>query len=89
MNKISLNTRYFPVCKGQSNDDVGVARDTVFQEIRLGAGFKASDFVHEKLRGLLPSVAQLKREAEFVHRIPLLVGLPCFFFAIHALWERL
>ena len=31
---------YFIVVKGQSNDDVGVSRDTVFQEIRPGAGFQ-------------------------------------------------
>ena len=28
---------------------VGVARDTVFQEIRPGAGFKTRDFVEEDL----------------------------------------
>ena len=32
---------------------VGVAKGTVFQETRLGAGFKTSDFVEEKL-GALP-----------------------------------
>ena len=31
---------YFLACKGLSNDDVGVARGTVFQEVRPGAGFK-------------------------------------------------
>ena len=36
-----------------SNDDVGVARGTVCQEIRPGAGFKTGDFVEEKL-GRLP-----------------------------------
>ena len=39
------------VCKGQSNDDVGVARDTVFREIRPGAGFNAGDFVKRKRGG--------------------------------------
>ena len=39
-------------CKGLLNDDVGVARGTVFEEIRPGAGFKTSDVVKEKLRGL-------------------------------------
>ena len=29
--KVSM---YFPVCKGQSVDDVGMSRDTAFQEIR-------------------------------------------------------
>ena len=41
---------YFLVCKGLlllSNDDVGVARGTAFQEIRPGAGFKTGDFVEE------------------------------------------
>ena len=38
---------YFLDCKGLSNDDVGVARGTVFQEIRPGAGFKTGDFVKE------------------------------------------
>ena len=39
---------------GLSNDDVGVARDTVFQKIdtRSGAGVKTSDFHEEKLGGL-------------------------------------
>ena len=27
-------SKYFPVCKGLSIDDVGVSRDTAFQEIR-------------------------------------------------------
>ena len=31
---------------------VGMARVTVFQEIRPGAGFKAGDFVKETLGGL-------------------------------------
>ena len=35
------------VCEGRSNDDVGVARGIVFQEIRPGAGFKTGDFVEE------------------------------------------
>ena len=33
------------------NDDVGVSRGTVFQEIRPGAGFEIGDFVNEKLGG--------------------------------------
>ena len=40
------------VCEGLSNDDVGVARGIVFQEIRPGAGFKTGDFGKEKLGGL-------------------------------------
>ena len=31
-------TVYFIVFKGLSNDDVGVSRDSIFQEIRPGAG---------------------------------------------------
>ena len=42
---------YFLVCKSLSIDDVGVTRDTVYQEIRSRAGFKTSDFVEEKLGG--------------------------------------
>ena len=37
--------------KGLSNDDVEVARGTVFQEVRPGAGFKTGEFVKEKLEG--------------------------------------
>ena len=29
--------------KGPSNNDVGVARGTVFQEVRPGAGFETGD----------------------------------------------
>ena len=43
---------YFVVFKGLSDDDVWVSRDTVFQEIRPGAGFKTGDFVKENLGGL-------------------------------------
>ena len=35
-----------------SIDDVGVSRDTAFQEIRPGAGSETGDFVKEKLGGL-------------------------------------
>ena len=42
---------YFLVCEGLSTDDVGVEKDTVFQKIRLWAGFKTGDFVQEKLGG--------------------------------------
>ena len=37
---------------GVSIDDVWVSRDTVFQEIRPGAGLETGDFVEEKLGGL-------------------------------------
>ena len=50
MVKVSFMT--ILVCKGLSNDDVGVARGTVLQEVRPGAGFKISDSVNEKLGGL-------------------------------------
>ena len=43
---------YFLVCKGLTIDDVRVARGTVFQEIRPGAGFETGHFVEEKLGGL-------------------------------------
>ena len=39
--------------KGLSIDDVGVSKDTVFKEIRPGAGFEIGGyFVKEKLGGL-------------------------------------
>ena len=41
----------FLVCDGISNDDVGVAKGTVFQALRPGAGFKTGDFVEEKFGG--------------------------------------
>ena len=43
---------YFLVCKGQAID-IYLSRDTVYQEIRLGVGLKAGDFITEKL-GRLP-----------------------------------
>ena len=45
---------YFLVSEGLSNDDVGVSGDTVFKEIRPGAGFDTGDFVEEKSGGGLP-----------------------------------
>ena len=39
--------KHFHAFKGLSNDDVGSARDTVFQETRPGAGFETADFVEE------------------------------------------
>ena len=38
---------YCPVSAGLRTDDVGVARGTLFQEIRLWAGFKTDVFVEE------------------------------------------
>ena len=42
----------FFVWKGISNDNVGVARGAVFQEVRPGSGFKTGDFVKEKIVGV-------------------------------------
>ena len=42
---------HFLVCKGRSNDDGRVARETVSKEIHLGAGFKPGDFVREIMGG--------------------------------------
>ena len=42
----------FLVCKDLTIDDVGVSRETLFREIRPGAGFEPGDFVQEKLGGL-------------------------------------
>ena len=39
------------VCKGLSIDDIGVSRDTVFQEMRPGAGFETGDFVKKNWGG--------------------------------------
>ena len=56
MRKVAIKSR--PPCiflfamEGLSNNDVGVARGTVFQEVRPGAGFKTGDFVKERLGGL-------------------------------------
>ena len=44
--------KYFLVCRGLSDGDGGVARGTVFQEIRPGARFKTGDLVKENLGGL-------------------------------------
>ena len=41
-NKVS---KYFLVRKCLSIDDVGVSRDTVFQEIRPRVGFETGEFV--------------------------------------------
>ena len=47
----STSSHSFLVCNGLSNNEVGVARGTVYQEIRPGAGFKTGHFVEEKLGG--------------------------------------
>ena len=38
------HTKYFLVCKGLTIDDLGVSRDTEFQEIRPGAWFRNRRF---------------------------------------------
>ena len=43
---------HFLVWKGLSTHDVGVSRDTLFQEIRPGARFETGDFFEETFRGL-------------------------------------
>ena len=51
---MQFKTKYpciFLCAKGLSSDDVGLPRDTVFQEIRRGAGFETGDFVKEKMGG--------------------------------------
>ena len=50
---------FFGVYRGLSIHGVGVSRDTVFQEIRLGAGFETGDFVKEKSRGGYDTVERL------------------------------
>ena len=44
-----LYTRYFLYCKGLLVDDVGVFRDTVFQEMQQGAGFDIGYSAIERL----------------------------------------
>ena len=60
---------HFHACKGLSNDYVGAAWGTVFQEIRPDAGFKTGDFAEEKLGRLLWNdslVSQNCRKAPFL-----------------------
>ena len=47
----TISVYYFLICKGLSIDDVGVPRDTIFREIRAGAGFEIGDFVKRKVGG--------------------------------------
>ena len=63
---------YFLLFKGRSNDDVGVARGTVVQALRSGAGFKTGDFAKEKLGGAI--VERLLRNR--AGHGPALVGRP-------------
>ena len=75
------NFIHFLSCQGLSNDDVGVARGTVFQEIRPGVGFKTGDFVEDRLGGggghrimtpflFLPQIVFLERYGEYYARSP-------------------
>ena len=70
--KIKYPRIYFLECKGLSIDDVGVSRDTVFQEIRPGADFETGDFVQERL-GELP-----KKDSRVLNNSNMfdLIGLP-------------
>ena len=52
------------MCKCLSADDVGVSRDTVFQETRPRPGFETGDFVNEKLGGGLPKNDSLQGAAQ-------------------------
>ena len=52
---------YFLFAKeGLLNDDVGLARGAVFQEVRPGAGFKTGVSVKEKLGGLHRTTTHLE-----------------------------
>ena len=53
-----------------SNDDASVARGTVFQEVRPGAGLKTGDFVKEFFLG----GATVRR---LIVRWPLLLAVQC------------
>ena len=59
--KVSLY--FFLFAEGPSNDHVGLARSTVFREIRAGAIFKTGDFAKEKLEGAIVVRLLYYREA--------------------------
>ena len=59
---ISSHTFQCLQSKGLSNDDVGAARDTVFQGIQPRAGFKTGDSVKQKLGGGYRRTARLIKE---------------------------
>lgn len=42
---------YFLDCKGQSNDDVGVARGTMLHKLRPGAGLKPAIWLKKRWKG--------------------------------------
>ena len=59
------------MCQGLAIDDVGVSRDTVFQEIRPGAAFETGDFAKEKSGGA--TVERLRATSILAHTVlPLL-----------------
>ena len=43
---------YIIICRGLSNDGVGGARDSIFQQLRPAAEFYTGDLVQETLAGL-------------------------------------
>ena len=65
--------KYILVCKGLSNDDVGMAIGTVVQEIRPGAGFETGDFVKERLGGE-GTADRLHEYCENRNEIPAILG---------------
>ena len=52
---------YVLVCQRGLIEDVGVARRTVFQEVRPGAVFKTGDFVKEKLGGVVERLISIAK----------------------------
>ena len=52
---------YFLACKGRSNDDVGVARGTAFQQTWPRAGFKTGDFVKKSWGGYRRTTLSYRR----------------------------
>ena len=55
-------------------EDVGVSRDTVFQEIRPGAGFETGDFVKEKLGGYRRTTPRPWHSSCYDNRVAILVS---------------
>ena len=54
------------MCKGLSIDDVGVSRDTVFQEIRPGAGLKLAISLKTSWGGYRSKTQELIRTCTFL-----------------------
>ena len=57
---------YFLVCKRLASHNVGVARGTIFREIRSIARFQTSDFVTEKFGGATAGERLLKDVSVFL-----------------------